>query len=58
MVNTVITPLLLGATPQHLLGRVSAVINPVQQLASICRWQRPASLPARRCAVSTRLSRE
>lgn len=34
-VNTVITPLLLGATPQHLLGRVIAVINPVQQLAAI-----------------------
>lgn len=35
MVNSVITPLLLGATPQHLLGRVTGVINPVQQLASI-----------------------
>jgi hypothetical protein len=34
-VNSVVTPLMLGATPQHLLGRVSAVINPVQQLASI-----------------------
>lgn len=35
MLNSVTTPLLLGATPQHLLGRVSAVINPVQELASI-----------------------
>jgi MFS family permease len=35
MVNSVITPLMLAATPQHLLGRVVAVINPVQQLASI-----------------------
>lgn len=34
-VNTVITPLLLRATPQHMLGRVLAVIVPLQQLAAI-----------------------
>jgi MFS family permease len=34
-VNTVVPPLLLAATPQHLIGRVMAVINPAQQLASI-----------------------
>lgn len=35
LVNSVIMPLMLEATPQHLLGRVNAVINPVQELASI-----------------------
>lgn len=35
VINSVLTPLLLGATPQHLIGRVSAVFSPVQQLASI-----------------------
>jgi MFS family permease len=35
MVNSVASPLILGATPQHLLGRVSAVFTPVQELASI-----------------------
>lgn len=34
-INTAISPLLLGATPQHMLGRVVAVINPAQQLAGI-----------------------
>ncbi|MEV4612761.1 MFS transporter [Kitasatospora sp. NPDC049258] len=34
-VNVVIGPLLLGVTPQHLLGRVVTVIGPVQQLAAI-----------------------
>jgi MFS family permease len=35
IVNTAITPLLLAAAPRELLGRVVAVINPVQQLASM-----------------------
>jgi MFS family permease len=35
VVNSVIMPLLLEATPQHLLGRVNAVISLVQELASI-----------------------
>ncbi|HEY7431902.1 MAG TPA: MFS transporter [Streptosporangiaceae bacterium] len=34
-INTVLTPLVLGITPRHLIGRVVAVINPVQQLAAI-----------------------
>jgi MFS family permease len=34
-INTAISPLLLGATPPHMLGRVIAVINPAQQLAGI-----------------------
>jgi MFS family permease len=34
-VNAAISPLLLAVTPQHMLGRVVAVINPVQQLAGI-----------------------
>jgi MFS family permease len=34
-INAAISPLLLGATPQHMLGRVVAVINPIQQLAGI-----------------------
>jgi MFS family permease len=34
-INAVISPLLLGATPQHMLGRVIAVINPAQLLAGI-----------------------
>jgi MFS family permease len=34
-INTVLTPLMLAITPRHLIGRVVAVINPVQQLAAI-----------------------
>lgn len=34
-VNVVVSPLLLGVTPEKLLGRVVTVIGPVQQLASI-----------------------
>lgn len=34
-VNVAIAPLLLGATPQEMLGRVFAVINPLQQVASL-----------------------
>jgi MFS family permease len=34
-INAAISPLIIGATPQHMLGRVIAVINPVQQLAGI-----------------------
>jgi hypothetical protein len=30
-INTAISPLLLNATPQHMLGRVVAVINPAQR---------------------------
>ena len=33
--NAAISPLLLEATPQEMLGRVIAVINPLQQVASI-----------------------
>ncbi|WP_069464904.1 MFS transporter, partial [Actinacidiphila rubida] len=33
--NTAVTPVLLSAVPQSHLGRVIAVINPVQQLASL-----------------------
>jgi MFS family permease len=33
--NAVLSPLILRATPPHLLGRISAVISPLQQLASI-----------------------
>jgi MFS family permease len=33
--NGAYSPLILGATPAHLLGRVSAVLSPLQQLASI-----------------------
>jgi MFS family permease len=33
--NAAAPPLILGATPQHLIGRMSAVFNPVQQVASI-----------------------
>lgn len=33
--NAAISPLLLEATPQEMLGRVVAVLNPLQQIASI-----------------------
>jgi MFS family permease len=33
--NAALSPVLLGVTPSRLLGRVSAVISPMQQLASI-----------------------
>ena len=33
--NTVFSPIILSVTPSHLIGRVSAVFSPVQQLASI-----------------------
>ncbi|MFC1431903.1 MFS transporter [Streptacidiphilus sp. N1-3] len=35
MLNTAMTPLLLEATPQEYLGRMVAVFNPVNQLASM-----------------------
>jgi MFS family permease len=35
MVNAATTPLLMAATPSHLLGRVNSVFNPIAQLASI-----------------------
>jgi MFS family permease len=35
MMNTAMTPLLLRAAPPHYLGRVVAVFNPVNQLASM-----------------------
>ncbi|MHB8339768.1 MAG: MFS transporter [Mycobacteriales bacterium] len=35
LLNTGITPLLLKATPPELLGRVAAVFNPINQLASL-----------------------
>jgi MFS family permease len=35
MLNTALTPLLLGATPPQLVGRVAAVFNPLNQLASM-----------------------
>jgi MFS family permease len=35
VLNAVLSPIILRATPAHLLGRVSAVISPLQQLASI-----------------------
>jgi MFS family permease len=35
IVNTAISPLLLAAAPREYLGRVMAVINPMQQLASM-----------------------
>ena len=34
-INAAISPLLLEATPQEMLGRVIAVINPLTQVASI-----------------------
>jgi Na+/melibiose symporter-like transporter len=33
--NAAYSPIILSATPAHLLGRVSAVLSPLQQLASI-----------------------
>ena len=33
--NALCAPLILAATPQNLIGRMSAVFNPVQQLASL-----------------------
>jgi len=35
IVNSVAGPILMRATPQHLLGRVMAVFNPIQQVAAI-----------------------
>lgn len=35
MLNTVFSPIILSVTPSHLIGRVSAVFSPAQQLASI-----------------------
>lgn len=35
MVNSVGGPIMLSVTPQHLLGRVMSVFNPIQQLVSI-----------------------
>lgn len=35
IVNTVLTPMILAVTPQHFLGRVLAVLQPVAQLASM-----------------------
>jgi MFS family permease len=35
IVNSVAGPILLNSAPQHLLGRVMAVINPIQQASSI-----------------------
>jgi MFS family permease len=35
VVNTAVTPLLLAATPREFLGRVVAVFNPLQQLATM-----------------------
>ncbi len=35
ILNSVISPMILSTTPSNLLGRVSAVLSPVQQLASI-----------------------
>jgi len=35
MLNAVVPPILLDVTPSYLIGRVSAVLSPLQQLASI-----------------------
>ncbi len=35
ILNSVMSPMILSSTPSNLLGRVSAVLSPVQQLASI-----------------------
>ncbi len=35
VLNSVISPIILSVTPSNLLGRVSAVLSPLQQLASI-----------------------
>jgi MFS family permease len=35
IVNSVAGPILLNAAPQHLLGRIMAVFNPIQQASSI-----------------------
>jgi Transmembrane secretion effector len=34
-VNAAIPPLMLGATPQHMIGRVESVMNPLLSLASV-----------------------
>lgn len=34
-VNAAISPLMLGATPQHMIGRVQSVMNPLLSLATI-----------------------
>jgi MFS family permease len=35
VLNSVESPIILSVTPSHLIGRVSAVLSPVQQLAQI-----------------------
>lgn len=35
VLNSVVSPIILSVTPSHLIGRVSAVLSPLQQLASI-----------------------
>jgi MFS family permease len=35
VLNSVVSPIILSVTPSNLLGRVSAVLSPLQQLASI-----------------------
>lgn len=35
ILNSVVSPMILNSTPSNLLGRVSAVLSPLQQLASI-----------------------
>jgi hypothetical protein len=35
ILNAVISPIMLSAAPSHMLGRVSAVLSPLIQLASI-----------------------
>jgi len=35
VLNSVMSPIILGVTPSHLIGRVSAVLSPIMQLASI-----------------------
>jgi hypothetical protein len=44
-INASTSPLLLGAMPQHMLGRVVAVINPAQQLAGIVSLGLASLLP-------------
>ncbi len=35
VLNSVVSPIILSVTPSHLIGRVSAVFSPLEQLASI-----------------------
>ena len=35
VLNSVVSPIILSVTPSHLIGRVSAVLSPLRQLASI-----------------------